>query len=84
MELITLLIDQRASHVVNFESELRTMGLVDTYIINQREKTELMAFYTGNAQALPKGPDAEDEEDFTKGKKNKKDALLLRIVCTSQ
>ncbi len=73
MELITLLIDQRASHVVNFESELRTMGLVDTYIINQREKTELMAFYTGNAQALPKGPDAEDEEDFTKGKKNKKD-----------
>jgi hypothetical protein len=69
MKLITLSIDRRASHVVNFERSSDAARPVDTYVITKSDDTELLTFYHGAGSSIfsrPAGSFAgdRDDEDF--------------------
>ena len=61
MKLITISIDRRASHVINFERSSETDQPVDTYIITKSDDTELLTFYHSDSQPMTIASDCDEE-----------------------
>ena len=86
MKLITLSIDKRASHVINFERSNETDKPVDTYIITKSDDTELLTFYHGEATAVGGFAADMDEESRPKPRSSAKndDGTAAIVLQTSQ
>lgn len=86
MKLITLSIDRRASHVINFERSSETDRPVDTYIVTKNDEAELLTFYHGDSTAISSlTADCDDEAPrrFHPVTKNNDDSASI-VLQTSQ
>ena len=85
MKLITISIDRRASHVINFERSSETDQPADTYIITKSDDTELLTFYHSDSLPTTIASDC-DEEAVRKSRPSAKtdDGTAGIVLQTSQ